>query len=148
MTEQAITNDPLLNLLEELRNELDAIETKIASLNLDVNDEVEIEHSLNCAQSVTENIAVGLVALHHQSPKNRGYTHISEGLPANTTNKDVLYIGINNNGFVCVFETIEVKKNQNQTYYDCYYDLGDPLHQMSNLQWWKVLETPVKEFGR
>lgn len=143
MTQQAITNDSFLNLLEELRNELEAISTTNA-LTTNVEGDDEIEESVTKCNDIVDVIAADLVARHNHNTS--GFTHIAHAQPTNTLNNDVLYIGINQQGFACVFNYLSITKipHRNITSYNCHYFTNDePLHQLSDLVWWKILENPT-----
>lgn len=94
MTEltQAIENDSFLNLLDELRDELEMISTTNALLaNEDGED--TIETSVIKSLEIIDTIAADFV--NKQNFNTSGFTHISYAKPSNTLNNDVLYIGIN-----------------------------------------------------
>lgn len=113
MTEltQAIENDSFLNLLDELRDELEMISTTNALLaNEDGED--TIETSVIKSLEIVDTIAADLVA--KQEHKNSGYTNALENLPANTLNNDAFYIGINTSGFNCIFNHIEHHEKNRQ----------------------------------
>lgn len=149
MTEltQAIKNDSLLNLLNELRDELEMISTTNA-LTTNVEGDDDIENAVTKCNEIVDVIAADLVA--RQNHNTSGFTHISKALPTNTLNNDVLYVGINSKGFACVFNYLSVIKTspQHQNFYTCHYINGEETQQQINgLVWWKVLELPsFKDF--
>lgn len=139
MTEltQAIENDSLLNLLDELRDELEAINTEnVKPINHD------IDQAVTNIENIVNTIAADLVA--KQEHKNSGYTNILEALPVNTLNNDVLYIGINANGTACIFNYIEKLPHTKPEHIECWYkNYGDDTKLMTGLRWWKILERPT-----
>ncbi len=146
MTEltQAIENDSLLNLLDELRDELEMISTTNALLaNEDGED--TIETSVIKSLEIVDTIAADFV--NKQNTNTSGFTHISKALPTNTLNNDVLYVGINSKGFACVFNYLSVieKPHCNTKAYHCHYVNDDDTLQMEGLVWWKVLESPTNQ---
>lgn len=142
MTEltQPIENDSFLNLLDELRDELTLISTEnIASDNSAIEEAV-----INC-EGIVDALCADLVA--QQDHKSAGFTHVSKALPVNTLNNDVLYIGINRDGFSCVFNYLSsINVEHHRTiYHTCYYIIGDERQQqMNGLEWWKILKKPTK----
>ena len=138
MTEQDITNDAFLNLLDELRDELTLISTEnIASDNSAIEEAV-----INC-EGIVDALCADLVA--QQDHKSAGFTHVSKALPVNTLNNDVLYIGINSQGFGCVFNYLSITTFNFSTDSNCYYITAEErIHQMSDLEWWKILKKPTK----
>lgn len=138
MTEQDITNDAFLNLLDELRDELTLISTEnIASDNSAIEEAV-----INC-EGIVDALCADLVA--QQDHKSAGFTHVSKALPVNTLNNDVLYIGINKQGFACVFNYLSITTFNFSTDSNCYYITAEErIHQMSDLEWWKILKKPTK----
>lgn len=140
---QAIENDSFLNLLDELRDELEMISTTNALLaNEDGED--TIETSVIKSLEIVDTIAADFV--NKQNTNTSGFTHISKALPTNTLNNDVLYVGINSKGFACVFNYLSVIKTspQHQNFYTCHYINGEETQQqMNGLVWWKVLERPT-----
>jgi len=143
MTEltQPIENDSFLNLLDELRDELEMISTTNA-LTTNVDDDDDIENAVTKCNEIVDVIAADLVARHNTNTS--GFTHISKALPVNTLNNDVLYIGINSQGFACVFNYLSVieKLHCNTKSYHCHYVNDDDTLQMEGLVWWKLLERP------
>lgn len=145
MTEltQAIENDSFLNLLDELRDELEMISTTNAlTTNIEVKD--DIENAVMKSLEIVDTIAADFV--NKQNTNTAGFTHVSKALPTNTLNNDVLYVGINSEGFACVFNRIckTFIKHHNIDHYDCLYSTQEESYfQMEGLVWWKVLERPT-----
>lgn len=142
MSEYPITNDSFLDLLDELRDELEMISTTNA-MNPNAKVDDDIENAVTKCNEIVDVIAADLVAKHNTNTS--GFTHISKALPTNTLNNDVLYIGINDCGFACVFNYLSVTNipHRNITTYNChYFTEEEPIHQMSDLAWWKILERP------
>lgn len=142
-----ITNDSFLNLLDELRDELEMISTTNAMTTNNEGDD-DIENAVTKCNEIVDVIAADFVAKNNTNTS--GFTHISKALPTNTLNNDVLYVGINSQGFACVFNylsTINVP-HQKTIYHTCHYITGDERQQqMNGLVWWKVLESPTyKDF--
>lgn len=139
MTEltQPIENDSFLNLLDELRDELEAINTEnVKPINHD------IDNAVTNIENIVNTIAADLVA--KQEHKNSGYTNILEALPVNTLNNDVLYIGINANGTACIFNYIQKLPHTKPEHIECWYkNYGDDTKLMTGLRWWKILERPT-----
>lgn len=134
-----ITNDSFLNLLDELRDELEAINTEnVKPINHD------IDNAVTNIENIVNTIAADLVA--KQEHENSGYTNILEALPVNTLNNDVLYIGINANGTACIFNYIEKLPHTKPEHIECWYkNYGDDTKLMTGLRWWKILERPTKK---
>ena len=143
MTEltQPIENDSFLNLLDELRDELEMISTTNALLaNQDGED--TIEKSVTKSLEIVDTIAADF--MNKQNTNTSGFTHVSKALPVNSQNNDVLYIGINSQGFACVFNYLSVTKLNHGTYYNCHYITPEESnYQMEELVWWKILERPT-----
>lgn len=120
MTEltQAIENDSLLNLLDELRDELEMISTTNA-LTTNAEGDDDIENAVMKSLEIVDTIAADFV--NKQNTNTSGLTHVSKALPTNTLNNDVLYIGINSQGFACVFNYLSITKLNHGTYYNCHY---------------------------
>ena len=143
MTEliQPIQNDSFLNLLDELRDELEMISTTNA-LTTNVDGDDDIENAVTTCQAIVDTIAADLVA--KQKYQESGYVHISQGLPVNTLNNDVLYVGINSKGFACVFNYLSITTLNHFTNHNCHYVTPEETyHQMDDLMWWKILEFPT-----
>jgi len=141
MTEQDITNDAFLNLLDELRDELEMISTTNA-LTTNVDGDDDIENAVTKCQAIVDTIAADF--MNKQNFNTSGFTHMSTALPVNTLNNDVLYIGINSQGFACVFNYLSVTKLNLFTNYNCHYVTAEETyHQMDDLMWWKILEFPT-----
>lgn len=142
-----ITNDSFLNLLDELRDELEMISTTNA-LTTNVDGDDDIENAVTKCQAIVDTIAADF--MNKQNFNTSGFTHISKALPVNTLNNDVLYIGINRDGFACVFNYLSsINVEHHRTiYHTCHYIMGDEKQQqMNGLVWWKVLELPTfKDF--
>lgn len=136
-----IENDSFLNLLDELRDELEMISTTNA-LTTNIEGDDDIENAVTKCNEIVDVIAADLVARHNTNTS--GFTHISKTLPVNTLNNDVLYIGINSQGFACVFNYLSVTKLNHGTYYNCHYITPEESnYQMEELVWWKILERPT-----
>ena len=143
MTEltQAIENDSFLNLLDELRDELEMISTTNA-MNPNAKVDDDIENAVTKCNEIVDTIAADLVAKHDHT--NSGYTHVKNALPANTENDDVFYVGININGIACVFNHIEKKPHTKPEHIEVWYkNYGDDILLMTGLLWWKILERPT-----
>jgi len=143
MTQQALTNDSFLNLLNELSEELEMISTTNA-LTTNVDGDDDIENAVTKCQAIVDVMAADFVA--QQDHKSAGFTHISKALPVNTLNNDVLYIGINRDGFACVFNYLSSfdVAHQKTTYHTCHYITGEERQQqMNGLLWWKILKLPT-----
>lgn len=140
---QPIENDSFLNLLDELRDELEAINTE----NVNPIDD-DIDQAVANIENIVNTIAADFVNKHNEN--SSGFTHISQALPTNTLNNDVLYVGINSKGFACVFNYLSVIKTtpQHQNFYTCHYINGEETQQqMNGLVWWKILQLPTyKDF--
>lgn len=139
MTEltQPIENDSFLNLLDELRNELEAINTE----NVNPIDD-DIDQAVANIENIVNTIAADFV--NKQEHKNSGYTNALENLPANTLNNDAFYIGINTSGFNCIFNHIEHHEKDGKKITECYYIIGNHHDLvMTELKWWKILERPT-----
>lgn len=144
---QAIENDSLLNLLDELRDELEMISTTNA-LTTNVEGDDDIENAVIKSLQIVDTIAADFV--NKQNFNTSGFTHISYAKPSNTLNNDVLYIGINKDGFACVFNILTERESFSEPI-ACYYTTGEEVQetqlQMEGLLWWKVLELPsFKDF--
>lgn len=140
---QPITNDSFLALLEELRNELDAISTNNA-MTTNVEGVDDVEEAVTKCFAIVDTIAADIVAKHDH--KNSGYTHVSQALPVNTDNNDVLYVGINSQGYACVFNYLSRPLFGNKPAHICHYVTDhDSECQIEDLVWWKVLERPTKK---
>ena len=145
MTEliQPIQNDSFLNLLDELRDELEMISTTNA-LTTNVDGDDDIENAVTKCQTIVDTIAADFV--NKKNFNTSGFTHVSKALPANSLNNDVLYIGINKDGFACVFNVLTERKDYPEPI-SCYYTTGDEVQetqlQMEGLVWWKILEFPT-----
>lgn len=97
---------------------------------------------INC-EGIVDALCADLVA--QQDHKSAGFTHVSKALPVNTLNNDVLYIGINKQGFACVFNYLSITTFNFSTDSNCYYITAEErIHQMSDLDWWKILKKPTK----
>lgn len=137
-----ITNDSFLNLLEELRNELDSI---ITENNTPVKH--TIDNSAFKGQQIIDTLCADIVAKH--AHKNSGYTHVKDALPANTENNDALYVGINQNGTACIFNYIHQiifigEYRGSKSPIECWYkNDSNNLKIMTGLLWWKILERPT-----
>ena len=143
MTEltQPIENDSFLNLLDELRDELEMISTTNA-LTTNVDGDDDIENAVMKSLEIVDTIAADLVA--KQKYQESGYTNILEALPVNTLNNDVLYIGINANGTACIFNYIQKLPHTKPEHIECWYkNYGDDTKLMTGLRWWKILERPT-----
>lgn len=138
---QPIENDSFLNLLDELRDELEMISTTNALLaNEDGED--TIEKSVIKSLEIVDTIAADFV--NKQEHKNSGYTNALENLPANTLNNDAFYIGINTSGFNCIFNHIEHHEKDGKKITECYYIIGNHHDLvMTELKWWRILERPT-----
>lgn len=140
----SITNDSFLNLLDELRDELEMISTTNA-LTTNVDGDDDIENAVTKCQAIVDTIAADF--MNKQNFNTSGFTHISKALPVNTLNNDVLYIGINSQGFACVFNYLSsINVEHHRTiYHTCHYIIGDERQQqMNGLVWWKILKKPTK----
>lgn len=136
-----ITNDSFLDLLDELRDELEMISTTNA-MNPNAKVDDDIENAVTKCNEIVDVIAADLVAKHDHVLS--GYTHINKCLPTNTLNNTALYVGINTCGFVAVFNKIDVSKVDGKTVNNCYYIFGK--HEelvMTDLAFWKILERPT-----
>lgn len=135
---QPITNDSFLDLLDELRDELEMISTTNA-MNPNAKVDDDIENAVTKCNEIVDTIAADLVARHNTNTS--GFTHISKALPSNTLNNTALYVGINKDGFACVFNYLSISGADNNTDYNCYYIIDkERIHQMNGLVWWKILE--------
>ncbi len=141
MSEQPITNDSFLALLDELRDELEMISTTNL-LTGNTEGEDDIENSVTKCNEIVDVIAADFTHKHNHNTS--GFTHITKAKPTNTLNNDVLYIGINSQGFACVFNYLSVieKPHCKTKAYHCHYVNDDDTLQMEGLVWWKVLERP------
>lgn len=136
-----IENDSFLNLLDELRDELEMISTTNA-LTSNVEGDDDIENAVMKSLEIVDTIAADFV--NKQNTNTSGLTHVSKALPTNTLNNDVLYVGINSRGFACVFNYLSVYESNNIKTFNCYYiDDKERHYQMNGLVWWKVLERPT-----
>ena len=143
MTEltQPIQNDSFLNLLDELRDELEMISTTNA-LTTNAEGDDDIENAVMKSLEIVDTIAADFVS--KQNTNTSGFTHISKALPVNSLNNDVLYIGINSQGFACVFNYLSITTLNNFTNRNCHYVTAEEsYHQMDDLIWWKILEYPT-----
>ena len=79
MTEltQAIENDSFLNLLDELRDELEMISTTNA-LTSNIEGDDDIENAVMKSLEIVDTIAADLVNKHNEN--SSGFTHISQNL--------------------------------------------------------------------
>lgn len=135
---QPIENDSFLNLLDELRDELEMISTTNA-LTTNAEGDDDIENAVMKSLEIVDTIAADLVA--KQEHKNSGYTNALENLPANTLNNDAFYIGINTSGFNCIFNHIEHHEKDGKKITECYYIIGNHHDLvMTELKWWRILE--------
>lgn len=136
-----IENDSFLNLLDELRDELEMISTTNAlTTNIEVKD--DIENAVMKSLEIVDTIAADFV--NKQKHQESGYVHISDGLPVNTLNDDIFYIGINTNGIACIFNHIAKEPNTQPENIECWYKTdGDVTKLMTGLRWWKILELPT-----
>ena len=140
---QAITNDSFLNLLDELRDELEMISTTNALITITEGDD-DIENAVTKSLEIVDVLATDLIAKHEH--KNSGYTHVSQALPVNTENNDVLYVGINSQGYACVFNYLSRPLFGNKQAHICHYVTEHESEcQMEDLVWWKILERPTKK---
>lgn len=138
---QPIEKDSFLNLLDELRDELEMISTTNA-LTTNVEGDDDIENAVMKSLEIVDTIAADLVA--KQEHKNSGYTNALENLPANTLNNDAFYIGINTSGFNCIFNHIEHHEKDGRKITECYYIIGNHHDLvMTELKWWRILERPT-----
>lgn len=138
---QPIKNDSFLNLLDELRDELEMISTTNA-LTTNVEGDDDIENAVTKSLEIVDTIAADFV--NKQEHKNSGYTNALENLPANTLNNDAFYIGINTSGFNCIFNHIEHHEKDGKKITECYYIIGNHHDLvMTELKWWRILERPT-----